>query len=110
MSDNMAAEQASAVPPGFASERKTSFVQQLDLAPQRVNDIPIEVQVVIGKTKVSVAQLMAAQDGARFRLDKHFGEPVELQVNGQVIGYGEIVADDHDNFVGIRMTALEMAR
>lgn len=73
----------------------------------RLGDIPVEVQVVIGRAKVSVAQLAATKQGSWFRLDKRFGEPVEIQVNGQTIGYGEIVSDDRDNFVGIRMTSVE---
>lgn len=72
-----------------------------------VSQIPVEMQAVIGRVKVSVAELMGAEPGARFKLDSKFGEPVELQVNGKRIGYGEIVADDRDNLVGIRMISLE---
>lgn len=73
----------------------------------RVGDIPVEVHVLIGKARVSVSQLMEAKQGALFKLDRQFGEPVELQVNGQTIGYGEIVSDDRDNLVGIRMISVE---
>lgn len=78
-------------------------------APSRalLGEIPVDVQVVIGRAKVSVAQLAAAKQGSWFRLDKRFGEPVEIQVNGKTIGHGEIVSDDRDNFVGIRMTSVE---
>lgn len=72
-----------------------------------VSQIPVEMQAVIGRVKVSVADLMGAEPGARFKLDSKFGEPIELQVNGKRIGYGEIVADDRDNLVGIRMISLE---
>ncbi|MNL79780.1 flagellar motor switch protein [compost metagenome] len=51
--------------------------------------------------------MAAAKQGSWFRLDKRFGEPVEIQVNGKTIGHGEIVSDDRDNFVGIRMTSVE---
>jgi len=73
----------------------------------RLGDIPVEVQVVIGRAKISVAQLAATKQGSWFRLDQRFGEPVEIQVTGKSIGYGEIVSDDRDNFVGIRMTSVE---
>ncbi|TNM62825.1 FliM/FliN family flagellar motor switch protein [Aliirhizobium smilacinae] len=91
--------------PEFPASEENSLQRQSPSA--RVGDIPVEIQVVIGRTKVSVAQLTAAKKGSWFRLDKRFGEPVELQVNGQTIGYGEIVSDDRDNFVGIRMTSVE---
>lgn len=76
----------------------------------KVQEIPIEIDVVIGRTKVSVAKLMEAGQGDRFLLDRRFGEPVELQVNGRVIGHGELVSDDHDNFIGIRITTIERDR
>jgi flagellar motor switch protein FliN len=72
-----------------------------------VSQIPVEMQAVIGRVKVSVADLMGAEPGARFKLDSKFGEPIELQVNGKRIGYGEIVADDRDNLVGIKLVSLE---
>jgi flagellar motor switch protein FliN/FliY len=76
----------------------------------KVQEIPIEIDVVIGRTKVSVAKLMEAGEGDRFLLDRRFGEPVELQINGRVIGHGELVSDDHDNFIGIRITAIQRDR
>ncbi len=69
----------------------------------RVNDIPVEIEVVIGRAKISVAELMRADPGHSFRLDKSFGEPVELLANGRLIGHGEIIADRHDNVIGVRM-------
>jgi flagellar motor switch protein FliN len=110
MSDQVSVERPSFALPEFPAEEDPSFAQRPEPSRGRVSDIPVEIQAVIGKTKVSVAQLMAAGEGARFRLDKHFGEPVELQVNGQVIGYGEIIADDRDNLVGIRLTSIEAPR
>lgn len=91
--------------PEFPISEESSMQPQPSRA--RLGDIPVEVQVVIGRAKVSVAQLAATKQGSWFRLDQRFGEPVEIQVNGQTIGYGEIVSDDRDNFVGIRMTSVE---
>ncbi|MCY1668042.1 FliM/FliN family flagellar motor switch protein [Rhizobium sp. SL86] len=72
----------------------------------RVNDIPVEIQVVIGRARLSVAQLMNAGPGDCFRLNTRFGEPVELQVNGKSIGYAELVADDFDNLIGVRLVSI----
>ncbi len=90
-----------------ASSRSTMPATSLELSSPRVRDIPIEVQAVLGRVKVSVSQLMSAKPGEPFWLDKHFGEPVELQVNGKRIGYGEIIADERDNIIGIRMISVE---
>lgn len=93
----------------FSSPARGSVLGASRSAP-RINDIPVEIQAVLGKVKISVADLMAARQGEQFRLDKHFGEPIELQVNGEIIGYGEIVADDGDNIIGIRMTSVATRR
>lgn len=100
-----AAEKPSPVFPEFPASEENSL--QPSPARPSLGDIPVEVQVVIGRAKVSVAQLAATKQGSWFRLDKRFGEPVEIQVNGRTIGHGEIVSDDRDNFVGIRMTSVE---
>jgi flagellar motor switch protein FliN len=96
--------------PEFPAEESVNAAQRPDTSRRRVSDIPVEIQAVIGKTKVSVAHLMAAGEGAQFKLDSHFGDPVQLQVNGQVIGYGEIIADERDNLVGIRLISIEATR
>lgn len=73
---------------------------------ERVNDIPVEIEVVIGRAKISVAELMRLDPGHAFRLDKRFGEPIELLVNGRLIGHGEIVGDHDDNVIGVRIIRL----
>lgn len=93
--------------PNATTSRAAMPATALELSSPRVRDIPIEVQAVLGKVKVSVSQLMSAKPGEPFWLDKHFGEPVELQVNGKRIGYGEIIADERDNIIGIRMISVE---
>lgn len=75
----------------------------------QVGEIPVEIAVILGRTKIPVAKLMAASEGEQLRLDTQFGQPLELQVNGVVIGHGEIVADAFDNFIGIRLLSLNTA-
>lgn len=99
------ADKPSPLFPEFPASEESSMQEKPSRA--RLGDIPVEVQVVIGRAKVSVAQLAATKQGSWFRLDQRFGEPVEIQVNGQTIGRGEIVSDDRDNFVGIRMISVE---
>lgn len=98
--------------PQFADPGPLRLVDPRPVEPAqgKVQEIPIDIEVVIGRTKVSVAKLMSANEGDRFLLDRRFGEPVELQVNGRVIGHGELVADDYDNFIGIRITSVERDR
>ena len=74
--------------------------------PGTLQDIPVDVHAVLGRTKISISELMAAQQGHCFLLDRKFGEAVELQINGQVIGYGEIVSDDYHNLIGIKLISV----
>jgi flagellar motor switch protein FliN len=73
---------------------------------KKVKEIPLNVEVVIGRAQVPVAKLMSVAKGQVIRLDRHFGDPVEIRVNGQLVGHGEIVADDQDNFIGVRVISV----
>lgn len=62
-----------------------------------IMDIPIDVQIVLGKSHMNVATLMNLNEGATIALDRKIGEPVEILVNGRLIGRGEITVLDEDN-------------
>jgi flagellar motor switch protein FliN/FliY len=55
-----------------------------------IMDIPIDVQIVLGTSRMQVSGLMGLNEGATIALDRKIGEPVEIMVNGRVIGRGEI--------------------
>jgi flagellar motor switch protein FliN/FliY len=74
--------------------------------PQRdinfILDIPLEITVVIGKTKILVQELLQLGQGSVIALDKLAGEPMEVFVNDRLIGRGEVVVVN-ERF-GIRLT------
>ncbi|QFI65109.1 Flagellar motor switch protein FliN [Sinorhizobium alkalisoli] len=61
-----------------------------------IMDIPIDVQIVLGTSRMQVSSLMGLSEGATIALDRKIGEPVEIMVNGRVIGRGEITVLDGD--------------
>ncbi|WP_027999467.1 flagellar motor switch protein FliN [Sinorhizobium arboris] len=61
-----------------------------------IMDIPIDVQIVLGSSRMPVSGLMALNEGATIALDRKIGEPVEIMVNGRVIGRGEITVLEGD--------------
>lgn len=67
-------------------------------------NIPLEVSVVIGKTKRKIKDIINWGQGAVVELDKQTGAPAEIIVNGQLLAYGDVVVID-DNF-GIRVTEI----
>ncbi|SDP69381.1 flagellar motor switch phosphatase FliY [Clostridium gasigenes] len=65
-------------------------------------DVPLNISVVLGRTKKSVKDILNLSTGSLIELDKLAEEPVEILVNGKKIAYGEVVVVD-ENF-GVRIT------
>ena len=76
-----------------------------------IMDIPIEVQVVLGSTRMPVSSLMKLSEGSTIALERRIGEAVEIVVNGRVIGRGEItVMEDDETRFGVRIVEVETDR
>lgn len=65
-------------------------------------DVPLEMTVVIGRTKILVQELLQLGQGSVIALDKLAGEPMEVYVNDRLIGRGEVVVINEK--FGIRLT------
>lgn len=69
-----------------------------------IMDIPIDVQIVLGTSRMLVSGLMGLEEGATIALDRKIGEPVEIMVNGRCIARGEItVLEDDDTRFGVKL-------
>ena len=75
--------------------------------PSRLNlvlDIPIDVQIILGNSRMAVSSLMELTEGSTIALDRKIGEPVEIMVNGKLIGRGEItVLESDETRFGVRL-------
>ncbi len=78
---------------GMTPAPGSGMTSNLDL----IKDIPIDVQIVLGTSRMQVSGLMGLQERATIGLDRKIGEPVEVMVNGRVIGRGEITVLEEDN-------------
>ena len=67
-------------------------------------DVPLEISVVLGKTKKSIREILNLGVGSLVELDKLAEEPVEILVNGKKVALGEVVVVD-ENF-GVRITSI----
>lgn len=67
-------------------------------------DVPLDISVVLGRTKKNIKEILNLGTGSLIELDKLAEEPVEILVNGKKIAYGEVVVVD-ENF-GIRITSI----
>lgn len=71
-------------------------------------DIPLEISVEIGRTKMLIKDLLKLNQGAIIELEKFAGEPVEIYVNGKLMARGEVVVVN-DRF-GVRVTEIISAQ
>ena len=65
-------------------------------------DIPIEVSVELGRTKMKIQEVSTLQAGASIILSNAEGEPLEIFANGRLIAKGEVVVEN--GRYGIRIT------
>ena len=65
-------------------------------------DIPVSMTVELGRTKISIRNLLQLAHGSVVELDGLAGEPMDVLVNGTLIAQGEVVVVN-DKF-GIRLT------
>lgn len=65
-------------------------------------DIPVTLQLEIGRAKVSIRNLLSYTQGSVIEMDRLAGEPLDLLVNGTLIAHGEVVVIN-DKF-GVRLT------
>jgi flagellar motor switch protein FliN/FliY len=69
-----------------------------------LHDVEMEVSAELGRTRMSVRELLSLSPGAIVELDRAAGSPADLLVNGRLIARGEVVVID-ENF-GIRITEI----
>ena len=87
------------------NEQELAAVSQQDLEGRGIDlllDIPLQVSVEVGRSRILVRELLQMQEGTLIELDKLAGEPLDLYVNGRLIARGEAVVVN-DKF-GLRLT------
>jgi flagellar motor switch protein FliN len=69
-----------------------------------LRDVEMEVTVELGRTKMSVRNILSLTTGSVIELDRAAGAPVDLLVNGTLIGRGEVVVIDEE--FGVRISEI----
>ncbi|BAL23644.1 flagellar motor switch protein FliN [Azoarcus sp. KH32C] len=93
------AKPASHLFPDFgASAPRAGSLNDFDM----ILDIPVQLTVELGRTKISIRNLLQLAHGSVVELDGLAGEPMDVLVNGTLIAQGEVVVVN-DKF-GIRLT------
>ncbi len=71
---------------------------------EMLHGVIMEVTVELGRTQMSVRDLLALTSGTVLKLDRAAGSPADLLVNGRLIARGEVVVVDED--FGLRVTEI----
>ncbi|ACG77273.1 flagellar motor switch protein FliN [Phenylobacterium zucineum HLK1] len=87
-----------ALPEPSPDEDKTAG----DLAP--VFDVPVSISAVLGRSTLSVAQLLQLAQGSVLELDRKVGEAIDIYVNNRLVARGEVVIVDER--LGVTMTEI----
>ncbi|ORM73676.1 flagellar motor switch protein FliN [Pantoea wallisii] len=73
-------------------------LQDIDL----IMDIPVKLTVELGRTKMTIKELLRLTQGSVVALDGLAGEPLDILINGYLIAQGEVVVVN-DKY-GVRIT------
>ena len=84
--------------PVVEEEEKTAT----DLAP--VFDVPVNISAVLGRSSLSVAQLLQLSQGSILELDRKVGEAIDIYVNNRLVARGEVVIVEER--LGVTMTEI----
>src|SRR6056297_390192 len=76
--------------PEFGGKQGASLPQNMEL----LKDVPLTVTVRLGKSRMTISEVLDLGEGSIIELDKLAGELVDLYVNGKLIAKGEVVVID----------------
>ena len=65
-------------------------------------DIPVEVSVQLGTTKMMIKEILQLGQGSVIELEKLAGEPMEILANNRTVARGEVVVVNEK--FGVRLT------
>ena len=67
-----------------------------------IMEIPVTISMEIGRTHISIRNLLQLNQGSVVELDRLAGEPMDVLVNGTLVAHGEVVVVNEK--FGIRLT------
>jgi flagellar motor switch protein FliN len=112
--DNVARVPLRAARPGAGGDGEASAFENLELhgksgldgdsEPTKLDmvmDIPLRLSVELGRTEIPIRDVMRLGRGSMVELDRGPGAPLDVRVNGVLIGRGEVVVVNEEK-LGLR--------
>jgi flagellar motor switch protein FliN/FliY len=69
---------------------------------ERILDVPVQLTAEIGRTRITIKNLLQLSQGSVVELDGLAGQPLDVLINGYLIAQGEVVVVNEK--YGIRLT------
>ncbi len=74
----------------FGSDQDASAPTEIgDL--DTLNDVNLDVKIELGRTYMAIEDILRLKEGAVVQLDKDAGAPVDILINGRLVGFGEVL-------------------
>jgi len=86
-SSGQAAQPADIFPSFGGNAGSAGMMNELDM----ILDIPVQITVELGRTKITIKNLLQLAHGSVVELEAMAGEPMDVMVNGTLIAQGEVV-------------------
>lgn len=69
-----------------------------------IADVPVKISAVLGKSSMSVSDLLSLSQGSVIELDRKIGDAIDIYVNNRLVARGEVVMVDGQ--LGVTMTEI----
>lgn len=92
--------QPATFPPLTPTQERSQALKDLEF----LVDVDLEVSVELGRAEMSLREVLGLAPGVVIELDKLAGEPVDILVNGKLVGRGEVVVIE--DMFGVRVTEI----
>lgn len=102
MAEQAIADEAIANPIAFEELQNENAKANPNPELEVILDIPVSISMEVGRTSITIRNLLQLNQGSVIELDRLAGEPLDVLVNGTLIAHGEVVVVNEK--FGIRMT------
>lgn len=68
-------------------------------------NVGLDVQIVLGRARMPISQLLSLSRGSVIELDKKIGEPVDVMINDRLVARGDLVKVG-ENRIGVTLTEI----
>ena len=83
-------------------EKAKDKEDNVELTLEALYDVPVQVSVVLGSTKMPLNSILKLGRGAVIELERTVGEPIDVFVNNKIVAKGEIVIVEEK--IGVTLT------